>query len=179
MAFGHSTRKVLVVLLITQRIPAPADWQVELELPFELRQKSRLRTRASNGEELALFIERGTVLRGGDLLQSQDGRVVKVVAKAEAVLHVTATSPTELARVAYHLGNRHVPLQVGDGFLRILDDYVLAAMLDQLRAVVMPLAAPFEPETGAYGGGHHHSHGNSDVVSKPRIHEFQRVTPCP
>lgn len=177
MALWHPTQKVLPVLLITQRIATSSDWHAELELPFELRQKSRLRTRASNGEELALFLERGAVLRGGDLLQSQDGRIVKVVAKAEAVLHITATSPTELARVAYHLGNRHVPLQVGDGFLRILDDYVLADMLAQLGATVTPLAAPFEPEAGAYGGGHHHSHGDNEFVRKPRIHEFQQAAP--
>lgn len=141
-----------------------------LELPFELRQKSRLRTRLDDGEEVGLFLERGRVLRGGDRLLANDGRVVQVKARAEAVLDVYAANAITLTRAAYHLGNRHVQLQVGDGWLRLLDDYVLRAMLEQIGGLRLEnKTAPFEPEAGAYGGGHHHG----DEPSSPaRIHEF-------
>jgi len=81
------------------------------------------------------------------------------------VLHVECTTPAELARAAYHLGNRHVPVQVGDGWLRIAEDHVLADMLKGLGARVTPMRAPFEPEAGAYHADHDHEHGG-------RIHEY-------
>lgn len=142
-----------------------------LELPFELRQKCRLRTRLHNGEDVGLFLERGRVLRGGDRLLAKDGRVVQVVARPEQVLDVQAVDAITLTRAAYHLGNRHVQLQVGDGWLRLLDDYVLRAMLEQLGGLTLTqLIAPFEPEAGAYGGGHQHG----DESSPAKIHEFRR-----
>jgi urease accessory protein len=128
----------------------------ELRLPFEQRQKSRLHTRLASGEEVALVLPRGEVLRGGDLVTASDGRVIEVVAETEKVLHVECASPKGLARAAYHLGNRHVPVQVGEGFLRIGADHVLEEMLRGLGAKVKPMEAPFEPEAGAYGAGHHH-----------------------
>ena len=146
--------------------PAPPDDR--LELPFELRQKSRLRATLASGEAVALVLARGEVLRGGDLLAATDGRVIEVVARPEQVLHVECDSPRELARAAYHLGNRHVPVEVGDGYLRIAADHVLADMLRGLGARVTALAAPFEPEAGAYGDGHrHHGHGAGG-----HIHEY-------
>lgn len=88
-------------------------------------------------------------------------------------MHVTCASPRELNRAAYHLGNRHVTLQVGEGWLRLLDDYVLRAMLDQLGATVQSIEAPFQPEHGAYGGGHHHSHhGEAEFNYAPKLHQF-------
>ena len=134
-----------------------------LELPFDARQKSRLRTHLASGEEAALMLPRGEVLRGGDLVVASDGRVVEVVAAAERVLHVECASATELARCAYHLGNRHVPVEVGEGFLRLAEDHVLEKMLAGLGAKLTHLTAPFEPEAGAYhanaAGGHHdHEH---------------------
>jgi urease accessory protein len=102
------------------------------------------------------------VLRGGDLVVASDGRVVEVVAAAERVLHVECASATELARCAYHLGNRHVPVQIGDGFLRLGADHVLEQMLKRLGATVSSLQAPFEPEAGAYAGGHHHAEDHHD-----------------
>jgi len=140
-----------------------------LELPFELRQKSRLRTTLDDGEEVALMLPRGTVLRGGDWLVATDGRVIEVVAQPERVLHVLCASPSELVRAAYHLGNRHVPVQVGPGWLRIGADHVLEEMLRGLRARVTALEVAFEPEAGAYTP--HHRHDNESGHGG-RIHEF-------
>jgi urease accessory protein len=130
-----------------------------LELPFDARQKSRLRTHLASGEEAALALPRGEVLRGGDLVVASDGRVVQVIAAAERLLHVECASATELARCAYHLGNRHVPVEVGEGFLRLAEDHVLEKMLAGLGAKLSHITAPFEPEAGAYranaAGGHH------------------------
>ena len=127
-----------------------------LELPFELRQKSRLRTRLASGEQVGLILARGTVMRGGDVVKTIDGREVEIVAAKEKLLHIESD---ELARLAYHLGNRHVPVQVGAGFLRIAEDHVLEEMLRKLGARVSRIEAPFEPEAGAYGGAQHH-HGD-------------------
>ena len=126
----------------------------QLELPFELRQRSRLRTRLVSGEEVALAMPRGEVLRGGDLVSTSDGRVIEVLGAPEKLLHVTCRTPDELARAAYHLGNRHVPVQVGAGFLRLAADHVLAEMLKRMGAQVAEVEAPFEPEAGAYGHEH-------------------------
>ena len=139
------------MLEIRSRLQGRAAPQAKLELPFDLRQKSRLRTRLASGEEAALLLPRGEILRGGDLLAASDGRVVEVVATPEKLLHIEAA---DLARVAYHLGNRHVPVQVGNGFLRIAEDHVLEDLALQLGARVSHIQAPFEPEAGAYG--HHH-----------------------
>ena len=132
-----------------------------LELPFDARRKSRLRTHLASGEEAALVLPRGEVLRGGDLVVASDGRVVEVIAAAERVLHVECASATELARCAYHLGNRHVPVEVGKGFLRLAEDHVLEKMLAGLGAKLSHVTAPFEPEAGAYHGnaaGGHYGH---------------------
>lgn len=132
----------------------------ELVLPYELREKSRLRAELASGEEVAVFTVRGTVLRDGDLLKGEDGRVVKVTAASEATYRVACASPQALLRCAFHLGNRHTQAQVGDGWLRIRKDPVLKDMLAGLGADVSEEQAPFEPESGAYsakfGGGHHH-----------------------
>ena len=120
---------------------------MKLVLPFEERQKSRLRARLESGEEVAILRPRGSVLRGGDVVWS-GGTKFEVVAAPEKLLHIESDS---LARVAYHLGNRHVLVQVGEGFLRIAEDHVLEAMLLGLGARVTHIEAPFEPEAGAYG----------------------------
>jgi len=126
-----------------------------LKLPFEARQKSRLKTRLASGEDVGLMLPRGEILRGGDLVTASDGRVIEVLAEPEKLLHIEADS---LPRIAYHLGNRHVPVQVGEGFLRIAVDHVLEDMLKKLGAKVTEVEAPFEPEAGAYSGGHQHQH---------------------
>lgn len=128
-----------------------------LELPFEQRQKSRFKAKLASGGEVGVLLPRGDVLRGGDLVTTSDGRIVEIVAQPESVLHIECDTSTELARTAYHLGNRHVPVEVGDGYLRIGDDHVLQRMLEGLGADVTRMIAPFEPEAGAYAsGGHEH-----------------------
>jgi urease accessory protein len=144
------------MLHITELMPPGEQHDDRLILPFERRQKSRLRVKLESGEEGGLFLERGTILRGGDRLRASDGRIVQVVAADETTMQVTADTPTRLMRAAYHLGNRHVPLQIGEGWLRLEQDHVLKEMLVGLGVCVENESAPFEPEAGAYGGGHRH-----------------------
>jgi len=127
-----------------------------LELPFEMRQKSRLRAKLASGEEIRLMLERGTVMRGGDVVTTTDGRQVEIVAAKEKLLHIESD---HLARIAYHLGNRHVPVQVGKDFLRIEVDHVLEEMARTLGARVSHVEAPFEPEAGAYHRHDEMGHG--------------------
>jgi len=143
----------------------------ELVLPFDLRIRSRLRTRLASGEEAVLKTERGAILRGGECLKSEDGRVVRVAAAPEKVMHIACADQFALTRAAYHLGNRHVAVEIGDGFLRIAADHVLGDMLLGLGAKVQELEAPFEPESGAYGGGHGH-HEESEHGGK--IHQYEK-----
>lgn len=149
------------MLHLTERITVSGHIDDTLELPFDLRQKSRLRVQLASGKEAALFLTRGIILRGGDLLKSEDGPtgkciVVQVVAAHEPVYNVIASTARDLMCAAYHLGNRHVPLQIGDGCLCLEQDYVLKEMLLGLGMQVTEVTAPFEPEAGAYGGGHRH-----------------------
>jgi urease accessory protein len=138
------------------KIPRAAyklDVRGQLKLPFDARQKSRLKTKLVSGEDVGLMLPRGEILRGGDLVTASDGRVIEIVAQAEKILHIETM---ELAKIAYHLGNRHVPVQVGENFLRIAEDHVLEEMVKKLGAKVSHVEAPFEPEAGAYAGGHQH-----------------------
>lgn len=132
-----------------------------LILPFSERAKSRLRAVLDNGEEAGLFLERGTVLRNGDLLLADDGRVVAVEAAPEMVSTVHTENGLVLARASYHLGNRHVALQIGPGWLRYSHDHVLDDMLRGFGLTVRVELAPFEPEGGAYvshSNAHSHAH---------------------
>ena len=124
-----------------------------LVLTFEQRQKSRLRAKLESGEEVALMLERGKVRRDGERVIATDGRELEIVSAPEKLLHIESDA---LVKVAYHLGNRHIPVQVGEGFLRIAEDHVLEQMVKGLGARVTRLEAPFEPAAGAYGGGHRH-----------------------
>lgn len=164
------------MLLIEGRAAGVAPATESLTLSFELRCKTRLRTRLDSGEEAGLFLERGLILRGGDKLLANDGRVVAVRPAPEAVMEARADDPVLLAKAAYHLGNRHVPVQVGVDFLRFGRDHVLGEMVRGLGLAVTELEAPFEPESGAYGGhgGHAHPHGHSaDGEGRgPRIHDM-------
>lgn len=142
-----------------------------LVLPYELREKCRLRATLDSGEDVAVFTERGTVLRDGDLLTGEDRRVIAIVAAPEPTYKVTCADAHALLRCAFHLGNRHTQAQVGDGFLRIRADVVLREMLAGLGATVSEEMAPFEPESGAYGGGHHHEHHPlAPVPLRQKIH---------
>src|SRR6201996_8946714 len=129
-----------------------------LTLAFDDRRKSRLAAALDNGEEVALLLPRGTVLRDSDVLVADDGGLVRVVAAAEAVLYVRPKDPLTLTRAAYHLGNRHTPVEVGADYLKLEYDPVLADMLKRIGAMVEQVTLPFQPESGAYGGGHKHGH---------------------
>ena len=131
-----------------------------LTLPFGERSKSRARHILDNGEDAGLFLDRGTVLRHGDLLIADDGRVVEVRAAAESVSTVHTDDPLLLARACYHLGNRHVALQIGTGWLRYQHDHVLDDMLRGFGLVVEVELAPFEPEGGAYVAASSHTHAH-------------------
>lgn len=129
-----------------------------LTLPYEKRQRSRLRAVLDDGREVGIFLERGTTLHDGDLLSSADGIVVRVTAADEPVSELRCADPLLLARACYHLGNRHVALQICDGLLRYQHDHVLDEMVSGLGLAPGYVEASFEPEPGAYGGGHGHSH---------------------
>jgi len=158
------------MLKISQHYHGPLEPTERLTLPFELRQKSRLRCLLDSGEEVGLILERGTVLRGGDRLLADDGRVVAVVAAPELLSVVASGDPQLLARAAYHLGNRHVALQVQSGALGFLHDHVLDDMLRGLGLKVRVETLPFEPEGGAYAR-HEHAHGQGHAHEHEHDHE--------
>ncbi|VAW78767.1 Urease accessory protein UreE [hydrothermal vent metagenome] len=133
-----------------------------LTLPIEQRVRSRLRVMLDDGRDAGLFLPRGTLLRSGDRLGSQNGLVIEIVAADESVSTVYCDDLARLARAAYHLGNRHVPLQVEHGWLRYQHDHVLDDMLRQMGLHPIVEQAPFEPEAGAYQQtAHTHSHEHS------------------
>lgn len=146
------------LLRIEERLETPTLATAALTLSFEQRKKTRQRVRLDNGEEAGLQLPRGTVLRGGDRLRADDGRVIEVRAAAEPLTTAFSEDAHLLARAAYHLGNRHVALEIGDGWVRYLADHVLDAMVESLGLRIVHEETPFEPETGAYHDGSHH-HG--------------------
>jgi len=148
------------MITVSERITQQASPDATLTLPYESRQKSRQLVRLDNGQEAGLLLPRGTVLRNGDLLRAENGLVVAVHAATEEVSTVVTSDPTQLARVAYHLGNRHVPLEIGDGWLRYLHDHVLDGMVQALGLAVHCERAPFEPESGAYDSPAPHVHAH-------------------
>lgn len=153
------------MLKVFELLEHPEQTEQVLVLPFELRQKSRLRAELTDGTEVGLMLPRGHLLRGGDCLRAEDGSVVRIEAAKEEVSTVHNDDARMLARVSYHLGNRHVPLQVGDNWVRYQHDHVLDGMVRGLGLTVSFESAPFEPEGGAYGSHSHtdneHSHSHS------------------
>ena len=136
-----------------------------VELDWDVRQKSRFDATDSQGRTLGVFLPRGTVVRGGDALVAEDGSIVVVKAAPQPVLVVTTCaahgSPFDLVRAAYHLGNRHVALELQPDHLKLEPDHVLADMLRAMHLIVNEQQAAFEPEGGAYAvGGHGHGHGH-------------------
>ena len=139
-----------------------------IELDWDVRQKSRFAATDSAGRELGIFLPRGTLVRGGDVLVAEDDSMVRVIAAPQPVLVITHCknhgTPFDLTRAAYHLGNRHVPIELQPDHLKIEPDHVLADMLRAMHLTVTPESLPFEPEGGAYaaghGGGHGHAHGS-------------------
>ena len=150
------------MLQLTKLLEEDKPFDTTLSLPIDKRIKSRLRVTLDDGREAGLFLKRGLILRDGDLLESDDGVIVQICASDESVSTVLCDDAVLLTRVAYHLGNRHVSLQVGQGFVRYQHDHVLDDMVRGLGGTVLVEQAPFEPEAGAYHnsnhGGHHHEH---------------------
>lgn len=157
-----------------------------VELDWDVRQKSRFDATDSLGRQLGVFLPRGTLVRGGDVLVAEDGSMIKVIAAPQAVLRITACtshgSPFDLTRAAYHLGNRHVPIELKPDHLKIEPDHVLADMLRAMHLIVNAVEEAFEPEGGAYSSGGHghghdhhheehaHSHAPAAVAATPAPH---------
>jgi len=134
-----------------------------LSLDWDVRQKSRFEATDANGRQLGVFLPRGTVVRGGDVLVADDGSLIRVEAALQPVLRITTCSehgtPFDLTRAAYHLGNRHVPIELQPDHLKIEPDHVLADMLRAMHLTVVAMDDAFEPEGGAYAShGHDHDH---------------------
>ena len=156
-----------------------------IELYWDVRQKSRFAATDSAGRELGIFLPRGTLVRGGDVLVAEDGSMVRVIAASQPVLVITHCTqhgtPFDLTRAAYHLGNRHVPIELQPDHLKIEPDHVLADMLRAMHLIVNEQDLPFEPEGGAYAAGHgdghdhgqKHDHGHSHDVGHDHAHEHQ------
>ncbi len=179
------------MLILNQRTQQPATDSVALA--YDERKRSRLKVSLASGAEAGVFLERGDHLHGGDRLLSEDGgTVVEIVAAPEKLIEAIANTPLLFARAAYHLGNRHVPVQIlpdsDGGRLLFQTDHVLAEMLLGLGCSIAETEAPFQPESGAYGksGGHHHhgdepEHEHGDLHnpghgphrSTPKIHQFK------
>jgi urease accessory protein len=146
--------------------PALLRRATQVELDWDVRSRSRFDATDSAGRALGVFLPRGQVLRGGDVLVAEDGSLVRVLAKPQPVLVVRHCSehgsPFDLLRAAYHLGNRHVQLELQSDQLQLEPDHVLADLLRQMHLIVSEAHAPFEPESGAYASGSHgHAHGPS------------------
>ncbi|MDM0007305.1 urease accessory protein UreE [Variovorax sp. J22G73] len=138
-----------------------------IELDWDVRQKSRFDATDSQGRQIGVFLPRGTAVRGGDVLVAEDGSLVRVIAAPQPVLRITHCTahgtPFDLTRAAYHLGNRHVPIELKPDHLKIEPDHVLADMLRSMHLIVVAVDEAFEPEGGAYGshgGGHGHDHAH-------------------
>ncbi|HEC2574018.1 urease accessory protein UreE [Raoultella ornithinolytica] len=151
------------MLYLTQRVDSPGKLTASLTLPIDVRVKSRIKVTLNDGREAGLLLPRGLLLRGGDVLSNEDGsEFVQIIAADEGVSVVHCDDPFTLAKACYHLGNRHVPLQIMPGELRYHHDHVLDDMLRQFGLEVTFAHLPFEPEAGAYASeSHGHSHGHS------------------
>jgi urease accessory protein len=152
-----------MMIELTTRLNQPTTAETTLTLPLESRVKSRLRATLDDGREVGLFLERGQVLREGDCLSSQDGTVVVIKAADEQLSSVTCMDSLMMAKACYHLGNRHVALQINENTLRYQHDHVLDDMVRGLGLEVTVLMVPFNPEPGAYEqrGSHDHHHHHS------------------
>jgi len=145
-----------------------------VELDWDVRQKSRFDATDSQGRQIGVFLPRGTAVRGGDVLVAEDGSLVRVIAAPQPVLRITHCTahgtPFDLTRAAYHLGNRHVPIELKPDHLKIEPDHVLADMLRSMHLIVVAVEEAFEPEGGAYGS-HEHSRGAGHDHAHDHGHE--------
>jgi len=155
--------------------PALLKRAATVELDWDVRQKSRFEAVDSSGRTLGIFLARGTVARGGDVLVAEDGSLVRVMAASQPVLRITHCtqhgSPFDLIRAAYHLGNRHVPIELKPDHLKIEPDHVLADMLRAMHLIVHAVTESFEPENGAYATGGHAHGGHHDHAAHEPHHE--------
>ncbi|WP_288821535.1 urease accessory protein UreE [uncultured Leclercia sp.] len=153
------------MITLTQRLDHAHRVTTSVTLPIDIRVKSRARVTLNDGREAGLMLPRGLLLRGGDMLATEDGsEIIEVIAAPESVSVVRCADPFLLARTCYHLGNRHVPLQIMPGELRYHHDHVLDDMVRLLGLEVTFATLPFEPEAGAYASdahSHSHSHAHS------------------
>ena len=131
-------------------------------LDFDARYRRRIRLTTDQGEDVLLDLPKAVAMADGDALQLEDGKLLKVVAAAEAVVEVRHKEPNQLMRLAWHLGNRHLPTEIRDQVLRIRPDHVIEEMLHRFGAELVNVNTPFQPEGGAYSGdGHHHNHDHN------------------
>ena len=149
-----------------------------IELDWDTRQKSRFDATDSAGRELGIFLARGTAVRGGDVLVAEDGSLVRVIAAPQPVLRITHCTehgtPFDLLRAAYHLGNRHVPIELKPNHLKIEPDHVLADLLRAMHLIVHAETSAFEPEGGAYSAQAHanaHEHAHDHAQSANHAHD--------
>ncbi|WP_017302864.1 urease accessory protein UreE [Spirulina subsalsa] len=153
------------MLTLTQRLnPSKFNLTPHHELPLtaEERQRSRYRFPSPSGQDMVLDLPRGTTLQHGDILQAETGEYVLIIAKPEPVFTVEADTPLALLKAAYHLGNRHVPLELTLTYLRLAPDPVLQHLLEHLGLRIREEIAPFSPETGVYGHSHHSDKGTKN-----------------
>lgn len=178
----HATKRIAggagLAAVLVKRAPT-------LELDCDTRSKSRFGATDSAGREIGVVLPRGTHLRGGDVLVAEDGTLLRVIAAAQPVLQVRPCaehgSPLDLLRAAYHLGNRHVPLELGPALLQFEPDPVLAVMLRRQHLIVTEAMAAFEPEAGAYGDGSghgHHGHAHAHAHEHEHEHEHEHSEPA-
>jgi len=169
---------------LTQRVQDAQTWDDEIALPFDLRERARCRATSTAGHDVGIFVERGGLLRDGDCLQGEGTGVYRIIAQSEDLSVVTSPSAQGLARAAYHLGNRHVRLQVHEDYLAYQPDHVLDKMVIGLGFVVEHKSLPFEPEFGAYhregqsSAGDHsldHQHGHVHAHSHSHDHKLSHA----
>lgn len=166
----------LAAVLLQRAAMVTLDWDV--------RQKSRFEATDSKGRQLGVFLPRGTVVRGGDVLIAEDGSLVRVTAAPQPVLVITACvehgTPFDLTRAAYHLGNRHVPIELQPDHLKIEPDHVLADLLRAMHMTVQEADLAFEPEGGAYTSHavHTHAHASHDPASSNPTNDHQHGGSC-
>jgi urease accessory protein len=154
-------------LIEVASVLAAGSWDPErardsVLIDFDRRHRRRIVMPTEGGDQVMIDLPHAVRLRDGDGLQTSDGGIVRVVARPEPLLEITAASPADLVRVAWHLGNRHLPVQLLGDRIRIRDDHVIADMVRTLGAAAEPVQAPFDPEAGAYAGGHPHAHAHDD-----------------
>jgi urease accessory protein len=176
MESGEETKMMQVskLMVLGQGLaPVLLKRAATVELDWDVRQKSRFDATDSTGRHLGVFLPRGTVVRGGDVLVAEDGSLVKVIAAPQAVLKITHCgnhgTPFDLIRAAYHLGNRHVPIELQPDHLKIEPDHVLADMLRAMHLIVNAATEAFEPENGAYASAGH-AHGAHSLGHGPDHH---------